>query len=159
MQTLLPEYREFPASQECPSDPLWPRSGNLSSKKLDMKTNGQKFIEQLAGFPPRSFESKFSKIATRLHLAPALDRAELECLFEAALLAILCNISFNGLGGCGGIIKPDRETNRIRLEREFMAACDKLYAAAGWKALPPFVRHPIQTHLLHVSVHEENLMP
>ena len=124
-----------------------------------MKTNGHEYIEQLAGFPPTTFESKFSRIAAGLRLATAMNRTELECLFNAALLAIWCNTAFNGLGGCGGIIKPDRESDRIRLEREFMAACDRLYASTGWKALPPFVRNSIQASLLHVSVHEGNLMP
>ena len=146
-------------SKECPSAHFWLPAGNLSFDKFDMKTNGQEYIQQLAGFPPKTFESKFSRIAARLHLAPGMNRAELECLFEAALLAVLCNTAFNGLGGCDGIIKPDRETNRIRLEREFMAACDKLYASAGWKSLPPFVRNAIQARLLHVSVHEGNLTP
>jgi hypothetical protein len=134
-------------------------AGNWRLTKFDMKTKGQEYIEQLAGFPPRTFESKFSRIAAELHLATTMDKTELECLFTAALLAIWCNTAFNGLGGCGGIIKPDRETNRIRLEREFMAGCDRLYASAGWKALPPSVHNPIQARLLHVSVHEGNLMP
>jgi hypothetical protein len=102
-----------------------------------MKTNGQEFIEELAGFPPGTFESKFSGIAARLHLDAALNRTDLERLFEASLLAVLCNTAFSVLGRCGGI-------------REFMAARDKVYASAGWKALPPFVRNPIQGFLLHV---------
>jgi hypothetical protein len=69
----------------------------------------------------------------------------------------LCNIAINGLGGCGGRIKPEHEPNRRRLEREFMAARDKLYACAGWRALPPSVRHPIQIVFLRISVNEDNL--
>jgi hypothetical protein len=123
-----------------------------------MKTNGHEFIKELAGFPPTTFERKFSRIATRLGLAPTMSKTELEWLYEAAFLAHLCNIAFNGLGGCGGIIKAERETNRICLERMFMAARDELYACAGWKALSPFVCAPIEGSLLHVSVHESNLV-
>ena len=80
-----------------------------------------------------------------------------KCLYEAAFLAALCNIAINGLGGCGGRIKPEREPNRRRLEREFMAARDKLYATFGWQALPPLVRHPVQTVFPRISVNENNL--
>ena len=122
-----------------------------------MMTAGEKYLEELAGFPPKTFPSHFSSRATRLRLGTALDRTELRWLYEASFAATLCNIALNGLGGCGGIIKPERESNRRRLETEFMAARDKLYACAGWEALSPFVRHPIQSSFLRISVNEVNL--
>jgi hypothetical protein len=69
----------------------------------------------------------------------------------------LCNIALNGLGGCGGRIKPEREPNRRRLEGEFMAARDKFYACAGWQVLSPFLRHPVQSIFLRIFVEEVNL--
>jgi hypothetical protein len=122
-----------------------------------MMTTGENYLNELAGFPPRTFPSHFAGSATRLRLGTVLDRTELKWLYEAAFLAALCNIAINGLGGCGGRIKPEREPNRRRLEREFMAARDKLYATVGWQALPPFVRHPVQTVFLRISVNENNL--
>jgi hypothetical protein len=122
-----------------------------------MMTTGEAYLAQLAGFPPTTFPGRFARIAASLHLGTALDHAELKCLYEAAFQATLCNIAFNGLGGCGGKIKPEHEPNRIRLEREFMATSGQLYASAGWQALPPFVRHPIREILLSVSVTEHNL--
>jgi len=122
-----------------------------------MMTTGEAYLNELAGFPPKTFPSHFSSSATRLRLGTFLDRTELKWLYEAAFVAALCNIAINGLGGCGGRIKPEREPNRRRLEQEFMAARDKLYASAGWRALPPFVRHPIQRIFLRISVNEENL--
>ena len=122
-----------------------------------MMTTGEEYLEELAGFPQKTFPSRFSRIATRLQLGMALDGTELEWLYEAAFAAALCNIAFNGLGGCGGRIKPEREPNRRRLETEFMAARDKLYACPGWQALPPFVRLPIQRIFLRIYVNEDNL--
>jgi len=122
-----------------------------------MMTAGETYLDELAGFPPKTFPSHFASSATRLRLGTFLDRTELNWLYEAAYLAALCNIAINGLGGCGGIIKPERESNRRRLETEFMAARDRLYACAGWQALRPLVRHPIQTVFLRISVNEDNL--
>ena len=122
-----------------------------------MMTTGEEYLNELAGFPPKTFPSHFSSRATRLRLGTALNRTELKWLYEAAFVAALCNIAINGLGGCGGRIKPEREPNRSRLEREFMVARDKLYASAGWQALRPLVRHPIQTVFLRISVNEDNL--
>jgi len=73
-------------------------------------------------------------------------------------MACLCNIAINGLGGCGGIIKPESEPNRRRLENEFMAARDRLYARVAWKALSPLVARSIQRIFLRVVVNEENLV-
>ena len=123
-----------------------------------MMTAGETYLDELAGFPPKTFPSHFSSSATRLRLGTVLDRTELKWLYEAAFVAALCNIAINGLGGCGGRIKPEREPNRSRLEREFMVARDRLYACAGWQALRPLVRHPIQTVFLRISVNEDNLV-
>jgi hypothetical protein len=122
-----------------------------------MMTTGEQYLSELAGFPPKTFPRHFSRRATKLRLGAALDRAELRWLYEAAFMATLCNIAINGLGGCGGKIKPEREPNRRRLETEFMTARDRLHASAGWQALPPFVRHPIQSAFLRISVNEDNL--
>jgi hypothetical protein len=122
-----------------------------------MMMTGEEYLNELAGFPPRTFPSQFAGSATRLRLGTVLDRTELKWLYEAAFLAALCNIAINGLGGCTGIIKPEREPNRRRLEREFMAARNKLYASAGWQTLPPLVRHRIQTVFLRISVNEDKL--
>jgi hypothetical protein len=122
-----------------------------------MMTTGEEYLKELAGFPPRTFPSHFSSSATTLRLGTVLDRTELKWLYEAAFLAALCNIAINGLGGCGGRIKPEHEPNRRRLEREFMAARDELYAGAGWQALPPFVKQPVQRTFLRISVNEHNL--
>jgi hypothetical protein len=129
----------------------------LVEKATNMMTTGEAYLDELAGFPPKTFPSHFASRATRLHLGAALDRAELRWLYEAAFVATLCNIAINGLGGCGGQIKPEREPNRRRLETEFMTARDRLYASAGWQALSPSVRHPIQSAFLWISVNEENL--
>ena len=123
-----------------------------------MMTTGHEYLKELAHFPPKTFPSRFSTIATRLHLGTAMNRTELKWLYDAAFRATLCNIAINGLGGCGGRIKPEHEPNRTRLEWEFMAARDKLYACAGWQALPPFVRHPIQNTFLRIFVNEDNLV-
>ena len=103
-----------------------------------MMTAGEEYLEELAGFPPKTFPSHFASSATRLRLGTFLDRTELNWLYEAASWAALCNIAINGLGGCGGRIKPEREPNRRRLERKFMVARDKLYASAGWQRCDPW---------------------
>jgi hypothetical protein len=96
-------------------------------------------------------------LARRLGLRDGLKRAELSCLYEAAFVAALCNISFNGLGGCGGEIKPEKESTRCRLEQAFMDACDNFYRCAGWRALTPGQQKSIRSIFLTVSVNEENL--
>ena len=96
-------------------------------------------------------------VSLRLGLGDALAADELSLLYEAAFLATLCNIAFNGLGGCGGEIKPERETSRIMLEREFMAARDNFFRSAGWKALPPTQRGSIEKIFLDVFVIQANL--
>ena len=122
-----------------------------------MTTDGQDYLEELASLPPNTFESRFSRISTRLGLGRALSREELARLFDAAFAAALCNIAINGLGGCGGKIKPDQESNRIRLEREFMAARDALKSSSGWQRLPSSKRDSAARIFLKVLVANENL--
>ena len=71
-----------------------------------MTKDGHVFLDALAEFPPRTFESNFSRISRRLGLGRLLSGTELNSLFQASFKAALCKIAFNGLGGCGGMIKP-----------------------------------------------------
>lgn len=86
-----------------------------------------------------------------------MSRDELSFLYQAAFCATLCNIAFNGLGGCGGVIRPQRELSRRRLEQDFMAARDKFFASAGWRALPNPQKSSVQRIFLNVFVMDENL--
>jgi len=86
-----------------------------------------------------------------------LSSDELILLFEAAFEATLCNIAFNGRGGCCGVIKPQRERNRINLERIFMAARDRFCATPGYQALGPSYKVSIYQTFLTVAVADENL--
>jgi hypothetical protein len=122
-----------------------------------MKTEGQNFLDQLSGPWCNGFERRFSKISISLGLGDILTGHELKLLYEATLCATLCNMAFNGLGGCAGEIKPEAEANRINLEREFMAAGDKLYGSAGWEALQVSLKGSIRTIFLSVFVAEDNL--
>jgi hypothetical protein len=90
-------------------------------------------------------------------LGAVMDEKDLENLLEATYLGCLCNISFNGLGGCNGEIKPEREHTRIALERAFMDAKARLFACAGWKALEPGQRELVERTFLRVLVDEQNL--
>jgi hypothetical protein len=92
-------------------------------------------------------------------LNTALNRSELARLHEAAFLAALCNISFNGLGGCGGEIRPENELTRCRLEQSFMDACDNFYRCDGWKTLSSARKKSLQRIFFTVLVAEENLAP
>jgi hypothetical protein len=100
-----------------------------------MRTDGQDFLQKLVASSPSGFDTRLASISTQVGL----------------------DIALNGLGGCEGEIKPEREINRVRLESVFMAARDKYYASAGWKALPKSLRAPIQRIFLNVFVEEENL--
>jgi hypothetical protein len=122
-----------------------------------MKTDGQDFLEQLATFPPNTFEGRFLKSSIHFGLGADLAADELSLLYRAAFRAALCNIAFNGLGGCEGQINPEQEASRIRLEREFMIARDRVYACAGWKALRSSQRNSVEKVLLRVQVEERNL--
>ena len=123
-----------------------------------MTTDGQNFLRELAHFPSNTFEGRFFEISDRLRLGSVFNGHELVLLYEAAFYATLCNISFNGLGGCRGQIKASREANRISLERAFMAAREKLVACDGWKVLYPSERGEIRKILLNVFVAPDNFL-
>src|SRR5215831_12649396 len=86
-------------------------------------------------FPPNTFERSFSNLSLKIGLGSLLNCKDLNLLFEAAFCATLCNLAFNGMGGCGGEIKPEREIHRTRLEWSFMAARNRFLACKGWEAL------------------------
>ena len=123
-----------------------------------MNASGKTFLEAMGDFPPRSFENRFARIATRLRLHATMDGAELSCLFDAAYTACLCNIAFNGLGGCSGQIRPERERTRGKLEQDFMAARARVFACPGWRHLSPSKQRETAKVFLDVSVSEENLV-
>jgi hypothetical protein len=122
-----------------------------------MEADSQEFFEELGRCSSKGFKGKFGQLSRRMGLSGSLNRKELGRLYEAAFLAALCNISFNGLGGCDGEIKPEREPTRQRLEQAFMGACDQLYRCAGWKTLASNRKKSIQRTLLTVLVSDENL--
>ncbi len=123
---------------------------------LSMEADSQEFFEE-ANCSSKGFKGKFAQISRRMGLSIGLNRNELRRLYEAAFLAALCNISFNGLGGCHGEIKSEREPTRRRLEQAFMGARDQLYRCSGWKALASNRRKSIQKTFLTVVVTDENL--
>ncbi len=122
-----------------------------------MKTDGHDFLDQLSAFPPTSFEGRFLKHSTRLKLASFLRAEELSGLYRVAFRAALCNIAFNGLGGCANEIDPEQEPNRRRLEQEFMTARNRLRASRGWKGLPKSRKESVERLFLTVLVADENL--
>jgi hypothetical protein len=122
-----------------------------------MKSDGQEFLAELSSSAPNSFEGRFARISTRLDLGSALRADELSLLYQAAFNATLCNISFNGLGGCHGEIKPGRELNRRMLETRFMASRDEFFASAGWRTLSKWKQASIARIFLNVFVNEEHL--
>ena len=121
-----------------------------------MDTDSQNFSEELESCSRPGFKRRFAQIFRRLRLEGGLNRAEISCLYEAAFLAALCNISFNGLGGCGGVIRSEKEATRRRLEQAFMDSRDNFFQCQGWKALPPARKKSIQAVFLTVLVAEEN---
>ena len=122
-----------------------------------MQTDGQDFLERLVSHSPNNFEGRFAKTSKKLGLGGLLTAAELNLLYEAAFYSTLCNIAFNGLGGWGGIIKPERESTRIKLEQGFMAAREKFFASRGWKKLHARARGSVKRIFLDVFVEENNL--
>ena len=122
-----------------------------------MKTDGQAFLEHIAVSSTNKFEVRFSRISSRLDLGEALDARELSLLYEAAFLATLCNIAFNGLGGCSGQIRPDREIVRTMLEREFMTSRGRFLTCAGMKRLSVPQAASIEKIFLSVFVAEDKL--
>jgi hypothetical protein len=107
--------------------------------------------------PVLNFRSRFERAAARLALDSWLSEDELRQLREAAFYDRLCNIAFNGLGGCGGQIRPDRELNRIALERAFTKACQAFWSSQGAQRLPDEPKGMIRGLFLSVSVSEQNL--
>jgi hypothetical protein len=122
-----------------------------------MIRDGHGFLKELASFPANTFEGRFFQCSTELDLGAALNESELMLLYEACFYATLCNISFNGLGGCGGAIKPERESNRRRLEQAFMGVREALYDSPGWTSLPDSTREYVQGRFLTVHVVPESL--
>ena len=104
-----------------------------------------------------NFVGKFVHASCRLGLSPFLTRGELNALYQAAFAAALCNIAINGLGGCNGQIKPEREQNRIKLERAYMRARNGFYETDGWKALSRQLKGAVQRAFLRVEVAESRL--
>jgi hypothetical protein len=111
----------------------------------------------LANSSPTTFERRFAKISRRLGLGNCLDSDELNLLYEAAFYATLCNIAFNGHGGCGGEIKADREFTRRRLEQDFMVVRERFFRSPGWTTLSKEIRGSVQRVFLDVFILEENL--
>ncbi len=95
----------------------------------------------------------------RLRLGRWLDSADLTILYEAAFEAAMCNVCFNGFGGCRGEIKPELEGHRRSLETRFMEARDRLYGSPGWAELPRLVRQSIHRIFLTIYIADENLIP
>src|ERR1700730_18281171 len=122
-----------------------------------LRTDGQKYLERLAAPPHGGFAKRFSAISLRLNLGDTLNGYELNLLHQAAFYSTLCNIAFNGLGGCGGEIKHEREAHRIKLEQKYMVACDRCCDSVGWVALAEFTRESIRRIFLNVYVTEDNL--
>jgi len=107
--------------------------------------------------PAQSFKRRFAVIADRLTLKCWLSEVDLARLCKAAFCAALCNICFNGLGGCGGKIGSSRETNRLEVERGFMAACADFWQSTGTQKIPEDIKASICRIFLNVFVSEENL--
>jgi hypothetical protein len=122
-----------------------------------MKTDGQNYLDGLGDCSHNGFDRRFSKISISLGLGNNMIERELRLLFKATLYATLCNIAFNGLGGCDGQIKPGREAHRINLEHKYMVARDGWFESAGWDALPELTRESIRKIFLNVYVTEDNL--
>jgi hypothetical protein len=122
-----------------------------------MNNNGQEYLEQLASLPPNTFDSQFSRNASRMGLGSLLGCNELKLLYDAAFLAILCNIAFNGLGVYGGQIRPEKEHTRTSLERQFMEARDILFASPGWQSLGAGKRSRAERLFLNVFVAETSM--
>ena len=115
------------------------------------------YLEQLACSARNGFEKRFSDIALNLCLDDRLSEHELGLLYEATTYATFCNIAFNGLGGCGGEIKPKQEAHRINLERTFMKARADFCASPGWGALRNCTKEAVQRIFLNVFVADDNL--
>jgi hypothetical protein len=139
----------------------WRQSGlgvpRVERSQIIMDSDSQDFSEELENCSRTGFKGKFGQLARRMGLRSGLNRSELSRLYEAAFLGALCNISFNGLGGCGGEISPEKEPTRRRLEQAFMDARDNFCSCSGWKALPVGRKRQIRAIFLTVLVADENL--
>ena len=113
--------------------------------------------QHLRSQPTQGFTAGFTEVVGRLGLQDWLSENELELLCAASFYAALCNIAFNGLGGCAGQIRPERELNRIALEQEFMAAREQFWTLDAVVALPTSLKSRVCRILLNVSIAEENL--
>ena len=122
-----------------------------------MKNYGQAFLDELAGLPSDTFESRFSTASTTLGLGKILERNELTLLYEAAFRASLYHDAINGLGEHESRIKAEDEPKRMKLETEFMTARDIFYASPGWQNLSSPEQSSIQRTFLSVSVAEDKL--
>lgn len=103
------------------------------------------------------FRRRFEVLSRGLSLAEYLTDHELGVFCLAAYYATLCNIAFNGLGGCRGRIRPERERHRIGLERAFMHVRERVYQCTGWRRLPIATREAITRSLFTVCVADNNL--
>lgn len=119
-----------------------------------MKTDGQEYLEELAGLPPNTFDHRFAKTSAQLGLGAVFDRNELKLLYEASLRALLCNLAINGIG-TDGVIRSEEEPERSQCEWEFMEARDLLYASPGWQNLAPAKREAVERSFLRVLVTED----
>src|SRR6266404_4235584 len=122
-----------------------------------MSTDGQRFLDRLEESSTIAFEVSFAKMATRHGLGLLLSANELRSLCDAALCAAWCNIAFNGLGGCNGEIRSDREANRMILERKFMAARDEFCSSVGWQGLSESDKGSVRRIFLNIFVMGDNL--
>jgi hypothetical protein len=122
-----------------------------------LKSAAQDFLEKLAGFPPDTFEGRFSHDSARLGLAEVLDRNELTLLYEAAFRGSLCHAAINGCGRGRGAIRPDNESQRTKLEWDFMTARAIFCASPGWQTLAASAQDSIEGVFLTVFVSDENL--
>lgn len=119
--------------------------------------NGDAFLALLGGHCSKGFTANFVRICGSIGLGETLSPAELKQLYAAAFLATLCCIAFNGAGGCGGEIKPDLESQRILLERDFMEARADLLRTAGWRGLDSEMRERVARIFFRVVVDDRNL--
>ena len=122
-----------------------------------MRTNGEQFLQSKANSKPGSFGQRFFTASKLLGLGSKLNQPDLLLLHDAAFRAALCNIAFNGLGGCNGQIKPQRENHRRSLETQFMNARNAFYASPAYKTLPTLLKSHVERCFLTVQISQENL--
>lgn len=122
-----------------------------------MKNPAQEFLQELGNLPPESFENRFSRASNQLGLGAEFTRNELTLLFEATFRATLCNLAINGFGALAGKIVREQESNRCKLERDFMVARDMFYASPGWQTLDPAEQETVEKVFLGVMVAEHKL--